>query len=113
MYALIRTESAPLGNKNILLVIAHPDDEVMFFGPTLVGITNATSNNNIRVLCLSNGMFLKREVLRVGDADGIGYLREQELIETVGYFGIKDVETLNHKYECARRILITGNCRTV
>ena len=89
----------PLHDRNILLVIAHPDDEVMFFGPTLVGITNATSNNHVRVLCLSNGTPpLRRMVLRVGDAQGIGFLREQELIESVGYFGINDVETLNHKY---------------
>jgi len=55
MHALTRTESVPLHDRSILLVIAHPDDEVMFFGPTLVGITNATSNNHVRVLCLSNG----------------------------------------------------------
>jgi N-acetylglucosaminylphosphatidylinositol deacetylase len=56
MHALTKTESTPLHDRNILLVIAHPDDEVMFFGPTLVGITNATYNNHVRVLCLSNGI---------------------------------------------------------
>ena len=43
--------------------------------------------------------FVGRE-LTVGDAQGIGYLRERELMDSVGYFGIKDVETLNHKYGC-------------
>jgi LmbE family N-acetylglucosaminyl deacetylase len=56
MGALNRTQSLPIHGKNILLVIAHPDDEVMFFGPTLIGITNSSSENNVRVLCLSNGI---------------------------------------------------------
>lgn len=55
MHALNRTESLPIRGKNILLVIAHPDDEVMFFGPTLIGITNSSAMNSVRVLCLSNG----------------------------------------------------------
>lgn len=38
-----------------LLVIAHPDDEVMFFSPTL----NYFKDNDLElgVLCLSNGKF--------------------------------------------------------
>lgn len=52
MHALNREELNPIHGKKILLVIAHPDDEVMFFGPTLIGIT---SSNSVRVLCLSNG----------------------------------------------------------
>jgi hypothetical protein len=47
--------------------------------------------------------FPGRRVLRVGDARGIGYLREQELMQSVAYFGINDVETLNHKYFYPRR----------
>ena len=58
MHALNRTESLPIHGKNILLVIAHPDDEVMFFGPTLIGITNSSAENSVRVLCLSNGASL-------------------------------------------------------
>ncbi|UJR23931.1 hypothetical protein I4U23_026903 [Adineta vaga] len=35
---------------NCLLVIAHPDDECMFFAPTLLSL-----QSNIYILCLSNG----------------------------------------------------------
>jgi len=56
MHALNRVQSNPIQGKNILLVVAHPDDEVMFFGPTLVGITDPSNNNTVRVLCLSNGV---------------------------------------------------------
>ena len=36
---------------NLLLVIAHPDDEAMFFGPLL------SSSCNVSILCLSNGNY--------------------------------------------------------
>jgi N-acetylglucosaminylphosphatidylinositol deacetylase len=96
---LNRTESNPIRGRNILLVIAHPDDEVMFFGPTLVGITNSSAANNVRVLCLSNGISLE-DGLTIGNAEGLGGIREQELTESLRYFGIHDVETLDN--ECDR-----------
>ena len=52
---------------DVLLVTAHPDDEAMFFAPTMLFYA---SHPNVRthILCLSNG-----------DADGKGQEREQEL----------------------------------
>ena len=38
-----------------LLVIAHPDDECMFFTPTLLGLQS--QNVVVHVLCLSTGNF--------------------------------------------------------
>lgn len=37
-----------------VLVIAHPDDETMFFGPFLMSMWEM--GVQVRVLCLSNGM---------------------------------------------------------
>ena len=63
-----------LKNGNILLVIAHPDDESMFFTPLLIN-----KNINIHLLCLSNG-----------NADGIGQQREMELYNVAqNFFKIK------------------------
>ena len=45
-----------LRGHNILVVVAHPDDEAMFFGPTLVAITKHAAQNSVGILCLSNGM---------------------------------------------------------
>jgi N-acetylglucosaminylphosphatidylinositol deacetylase len=45
----------PLTRTSIVLVIAHPDDEVMFFGPTLAELTRQEHGNTVRVLCLSSG----------------------------------------------------------
>lgn len=43
----------PLGKRPILLVIAHPDDESMFFIPTLLYL--AKLQEKIHLLCLSTG----------------------------------------------------------
>lgn len=38
----------------VLLVTAHPDDECMFFAPTIIAMTS-NSRIEFHVLCLSNG----------------------------------------------------------
>lgn len=57
-----------------LLVVAHPDDETMFFGPTIFNLLG--SNRSIRILCLSNG-----------NADNIGLQREVEFARVMRSFG--------------------------
>lgn len=52
--------------RNVLLVIAHPDDESMFFSPTLLFL--ASQKHNLHVLCFSTG-----------NADGMGEIRKNEL----------------------------------
>lgn len=62
VYALIVTdyfmriwESKQIsGVRQVLLVIAHPDDECMFFGPTLVSLAKMP-DVRIYVICLSIG----------------------------------------------------------
>ncbi|GAA0145982.1 deacetylase [Lithospermum erythrorhizon] len=39
--------------RNILLVIAHPDDESMFFTPTIIYLTSR--GHNVHILCISTG----------------------------------------------------------
>jgi hypothetical protein len=41
---------------NVLLLVAHPDDESMFFGPTLLSLSKL-GGYSIRVICLSTGLF--------------------------------------------------------
>ncbi|WZZ17855.1 hypothetical protein YC2023_110944 [Brassica napus] len=52
--------------KNVLFVISHPDDESMFFSPTINYLT--ANAYNIHVLCLSTG-----------NADGMGSIRKDDL----------------------------------
>ena len=44
-----------LSGKRIALLIAHPDDEAMFFAPTLLSLTKAQHGNHVRILCMSIG----------------------------------------------------------
>ncbi|KAK9454505.1 putative deacetylase LmbE-like domain-containing protein [Dipodascopsis uninucleata] len=82
-----RTIKSHFASKKIALLIAHPDDEAMFFGPTmhiirrLALITNTPTTNipdtNFRILCLSTG-----------NAENLGETRRNELIASAAKFGI-------------------------
>ncbi|KAJ3019211.1 hypothetical protein HKX48_002287 [Thoreauomyces humboldtii] len=60
---------------SVLLLIAHPDDECMFFSPTLQQLTVAGAD--VGVLCLSQG-----------NADGAGTTRRKELVESCKRLGV-------------------------
>ncbi|WCJ34642.1 N-acetylglucosaminyl-phosphatidylinositol de-N-acetylase [Euphorbia peplus] len=62
----LQNESSGAQKKNVLLVIAHPDDESMFFSPTINYMIS--KGHNLHVLCLS-----------IGNADGMGSTRKREL----------------------------------
>ncbi|XP_028090254.1 N-acetylglucosaminyl-phosphatidylinositol de-N-acetylase-like [Camellia sinensis] len=59
---------AGLRRKNALLVIAHPDDESMFFTPTINYLTSG--GHNLHIVCISTG-----------NADGMGNIRKEELYQ--------------------------------
>ncbi|KAL4751984.1 hypothetical protein BDW72DRAFT_172537 [Aspergillus terricola var. indicus] len=67
-----------LYSKRICLLIAHPDDEAMFFAPTLLALTKSELGNHIKILCLSSG-----------DADGLGHIRRDELKKSAKRLGIR------------------------
>ena len=68
--------------RRVLLVISHPDDESMFFGPTIQALRRAGARTHI--LCLSNG-----------DADGLGAVREKELESARKLLGVDSSEVVN------------------
>lgn len=56
MYTTQLSKSLPnLRNKKICLLIAHPDDEAMFFAPTVQALAKPELGNHIKILCLSSG----------------------------------------------------------
>lgn len=73
-------------NKNIQLLIAHPDDEVMFFAPTLIELNKPIHNNNISVICFSTG-----------NDKGLGSIRHDEVIRSLEILNIKNVQVLNNE----------------
>jgi len=73
-----RSSRAPL---HVLLLTAHPDDECMFFAPTLLGLNSKLSKAPYELfsLCLSSG-----------DADGLGDIRKQELKGSLDVLGVAE-----------------------
>ncbi|VDO49948.1 unnamed protein product [Haemonchus placei] len=69
----------------VLLVIAHPDDETMFFAPVLRALSAA--GHRVFILCVSNGNF-----------EGLGKIRSRELQEAVQFLGVtsSDVTVLDY-----------------
>lgn len=67
-----------LYNKKICLLIAHPDDEAMFFAPTLLALTSPETGNHVKILCLSTG-----------NADGLGETRRRELVKSALLLGLR------------------------
>lgn len=65
-----KSGNMPLG-QHALLLTAHPDDECMFFAPTVL------AHPNISALCLSTG-----------NADGLGATRAKELIRSYSALGV-------------------------
>lgn len=64
-------------NRRILVVIAHPDDECMFFAPTILSLRQC-GQYNLYLLCLSSGNYNQQ-----------GRLRQQELMESCRVLGIR------------------------
>ncbi|XP_072163592.1 N-acetylglucosaminyl-phosphatidylinositol de-N-acetylase-like [Diadema setosum] len=62
--------------RTILFVIAHPDDECMFFAPSILTL-NSNPDTVVHILCLSNGNY-----------DGKGCEREKELEGSCAILGI-------------------------
>ncbi|KAJ1889994.1 hypothetical protein LPJ66_007730 [Kickxella alabastrina] len=62
--------------KHVLFVTAHPDDECMFFAPTLASLSRRR-DITVSLLCLSKG-----------DFDGHGDVRKRELIKAGVRFGL-------------------------
>ncbi|TFK26578.1 N-acetylglucosaminylphosphatidylinositoldeacety la se [Coprinopsis marcescibilis] len=68
-------------NSRILLLTAHPDDEAMFFAPTLLALASSQTGANkpleVFSLCVS-----------VGNADGLGHIRPAELERSLEILGV-------------------------
>jgi len=64
-------------SKNILLLTSHPDDEAMFFAPTVLSLAK---REDLTVWAV---------VLSVGDADGLGDTRRREAKESYEMLGVQ------------------------
>ncbi|XP_065189103.1 N-acetylglucosaminyl-phosphatidylinositol de-N-acetylase-like isoform X1 [Sycon ciliatum] len=64
-------------NDLVLFVVAHPDDECMFFGPTVISAVRDAGARSVHLLCLSTGNYY-----------GQGAQRRTELVASCSQLGI-------------------------
>lgn len=76
-------------SKNILLVTAHPDDESLFFAPTILALQGRQNSGSptLSHLCLSHG-----------NAEGLGETRKSELHRSLDILGLSAHWILDHPY---------------
>ncbi|OCK93195.1 phosphatidylinositol glycan class L [Cenococcum geophilum 1.58] len=84
LYTAQISKSFPtLQGKRICLLIAHPDDEAMFFAPTILALTRPELGNHLMILCLSSG-----------NADGLGEIRKKELVKSGMQLGLRSEDDI-------------------
>lgn len=95
-----RQDPDSAGTAVVLLAIAHPDDESMFFVPTLLHLKE--SGATVHVLCLSTGestsgtgrlsrmhrLIIPDARRDAGNADKLGPRRCVELVQACGRLGV-------------------------
>ena len=59
---ITRRSLSNLRGKRICLLIAHPDDEAMFFSPTVLSLAAPEAGNHVKILCLSSGALPLRQL---------------------------------------------------
>uniref|UniRef100_A0A8C5QUJ5 N-acetylglucosaminylphosphatidylinositol deacetylase n=1 Tax=Leptobrachium leishanense TaxID=445787 RepID=A0A8C5QUJ5_9ANUR len=81
-----RAPVLPCTARAALLLIAHPDDECMFFAPTILGLLR--EQRQLHVLCFSTGNYYNQ-----------GEIRKNELIHSCTALGIppSNVTLINHR----------------
>lgn len=77
--------SLPIRNSSVYFVIGHPDDEVMFFSPSLVEITKPKHGNHVHLVCFSRGDAVH---------ESFGNIRSQELVNSARIIGIPEQDVI-------------------
>lgn len=75
----------PIRDSTVYYVIGHPDDEVMFFSPSLVEISKKKHNNHVKIVCFSRGDAVD---------ESFGDIRTQELRNSARIIGIDSEDVI-------------------
>jgi len=93
--------------RRVLLVTCHPDDECMFFGPTVLSLTKNPSVS-LFLLCMSNGDYRregqtrKRELYQACQMLGI----EEQNITVLSYTKLRDDPALRWRDEIVSEVVL-------
>lgn len=95
-------DTTPGEGRTALILTAHPDDEAMFFSPTIRGLRN--HGWDVRGLCLSTG-----------NSEGQGEARRGELFSSYGVLGVDEgnVQVLDIPYAKSSSHDLTSFCQTL
>ncbi|RKP18446.1 LmbE-like protein [Rozella allomycis CSF55] len=74
-------------DEKVAVIVAHPDDECLFFAPTIVKLISA--GKDVHIFCLSNGI-IYIYLFYQGNYEGLGMRREQEFKRSCQALGIQD-----------------------
>ncbi|XP_036691328.1 N-acetylglucosaminyl-phosphatidylinositol de-N-acetylase isoform X3 [Balaenoptera musculus] len=89
----------PGAGSRTLLVTAHPDDEAMFFAPTVLGL--ARLRHQVSLLCFSSGNYYNQ-----------GEIRKKELLQSCDVLGIppSNVMIIDNRCTILRCLPSTQSC---
>lgn len=71
----------PIQNSTVYFIVGHPDDEVMFFSPSLIELTKKKHGNDVRLVCFSNGDAVH---------ESMGDIRAAELYNSARILGVSE-----------------------
>jgi hypothetical protein len=87
--------------KHPVLIVAHPDDESLFFGPTILALNRAGVKKELRILVLSSGTSIawvqSGALTAVGNNYGLGETRKMELKAACLRIGAKQCMVLDRE----------------
>lgn len=93
--------------KRVLLVTSHPDDECMFFGPTILSLTKNPSVH-LYLLCMSNGDFRNKGCVRKNElyaACSVLGIPEQN-VTLLRYTKLRDDPSLRWREEIVSEVIL-------
>lgn len=83
------------GQKRLLVVVAHPDDETFGMGGTIAHYTHA--GVEVQLVCATRGEVGEVEAENLAGFDSVGDLREHELTCAANVLGIREVHYLGYR----------------
>ena len=102
---LVSVYFPPLREKRIGILIAHPDDEAMFFSPTVISLTNPAMKNHVQILCLCSGgsqvksisrsFLIVKTDARAGEAENLRETRKKELLKSAAILGLRSTKDVS------------------
>lgn len=105
--------SRPLFELPVLLLTAHPDDEALFFAPTVLALSDWIRKADPGPLYqgLTSDILIHDLCLSIGNSEGLGPIRFQEFVGSCQILGIENGTVVDKPYVTVELItlyLLTG-----